>query len=46
MMSLASTASPIPPAIASGLRQAAGSVPPHDFHDRMQRLAPLTGLPL
>lgn len=44
MISMASTASPIPSAIASGPRQAAGSAPPHDFHDRMQRLARLTGL--
>lgn len=44
MISLASTASPIPPAIASGPRQAASGAPPHDFHDRMQRLARLTGL--
>ena len=44
MISMASTASPIPPATASGPRQAAGSAPPQDFHDRMQRLARLTGL--
>ena len=43
MISMASTASPISPATALGPQQAADGVPPRDFHDRMQRLARLTG---
>lgn len=43
MISMTSTAGPISPAIALGPQQAADGAPPSDFHDRMQRLARLTG---
>lgn len=43
MIPMASTASPISPATASGPQQAADGAPPRDLHDPMRRLARLTG---